>query len=135
MGKTIMLAADDHSIPGAQHSALAGRHLLLTLAGCPAAVLDDLPALEGLVRRAAAATGATVLDVVSHRFAPQGVTVLALLAESHASLHTYPERGVAFWDCFTCGPNCEPARGVAVLTTTLQPVSIVREEIMRTVDE
>ena len=55
------------------------------------------------MRRAAAATGATVLQVICQRFAPQGVTALALLAESHASLHTYPEAGLAFWDCFTCG--------------------------------
>ena len=94
-------------------------------------MLDDLPALVELVRRAATATGATVLEVVSHRFAPQGVTVLALLAESHASLHTYPERGGAFWDCFTCGPTCDPSRSVTLLAEALRPASLTREEIGR----
>jgi S-adenosylmethionine decarboxylase proenzyme len=108
-----------------------GRHLLLTLAGCPAALLDDQPALEALVRRAAMATGATVLQVISRRFAPQGVTALALLAESHASLHTYPEAGVAFWDCFTCGAACDPARSVAVLVAALRPATLTRQEIAR----
>ena len=131
MGTMTTLTVDDHSEHGTRNSELTGRHLLLTLAGCPAAVLDDLPALAELVRRAAGATGATVLEVVSHRFEPQGVTVLALLAESHASLHTYPERGVAFWDCFTCGPNCDPSRSVPVLAEVLQPAAMTREEIAR----
>ncbi|NTW03294.1 MAG: adenosylmethionine decarboxylase [Oscillochloris sp.] len=108
-----------------------GRHLLLTLTGCPAQLLDDLTGLENLVRRAAAATGATVLEVMSHQFAPQGVTALALLAESHASLHTYPERGLAFWDCFTCGMSCDPARSIAVLSQALQATSVQQQEIQR----
>jgi S-adenosylmethionine decarboxylase proenzyme len=108
-----------------------GRHLLVTLSGCPARRLDDLMALETLVRQAATATGATVLRVIGQRFQPQGVAVLALLAESHASLHTYPERGVAFWDCFTCGETCDPSQSIAVLAAALAPVAITREELVR----
>jgi S-adenosylmethionine decarboxylase len=108
-----------------------GRHLLLTLSGCPPQLLDDQAGLEELVRRAAAATGATVLQVSSHQFAPQGVTALALLAESHASLHTYPERGLAFWDCFTCGAACDPTRSIAVLCAALQPGEVQQQEIRR----
>jgi S-adenosylmethionine decarboxylase proenzyme len=108
-----------------------GRHLLLTLTGCPSALLDDEVELASLVRRAATATGATVLQVVSRRFAPQGVTALALLAESHASLHTYPEAGLAFWDCFTCGAACDPARSAPVLIDALQPAAVTRQEIAR----
>src|SRR5262249_50198637 len=80
-----------------------GSHLLLTLSGCAGDQLDNLESLSSLARAAAEKTGATVLNVLAHRFSPQGVTVLVLLAESHASLHTYPEAGVVFWDCFTCG--------------------------------
>ncbi|NTV65349.1 MAG: adenosylmethionine decarboxylase, partial [Oscillochloris sp.] len=108
-----------------------GRHLLLTLTGCPSQALDDLAGLENLVRRAAAATGASVLQVVCHHFTPQGVTALALLAESHASLHTYPERGLAFWDCFTCGAACDPTRSIAVLTEALKPEHVQQQEIQR----
>jgi S-adenosylmethionine decarboxylase len=70
-------------------------------------------------------------QVVSRRFAPQGVTALALLAESHASLHTYPEAGLAFWDCFTCGVACDPARSAPVLIDALQPAAVTRQEIAR----
>ncbi|HEU4328767.1 MAG TPA: adenosylmethionine decarboxylase [Roseiflexaceae bacterium] len=108
-----------------------GRHLLLTLGGCPPALLDDCPALEALVRRAAEASGATVLHVVAHRFEPHGVTALALLAESHASLHTYPEHGAAFWDCFTCGPHCAPERSADVLIAALRPESVQQQLVER----
>jgi S-adenosylmethionine decarboxylase len=112
------------------HHAARGRHLLLTLSGCPPARLDNHAALEALVRAAAEATGATVLQVASHHFEPYGVTALALLAESHASLHTYPEQGVAFWDCFTCG-TCDPANSAAVLIEALSPSRVTQQLLTR----
>ncbi|HYF63993.1 MAG TPA: adenosylmethionine decarboxylase [Herpetosiphonaceae bacterium] len=102
----------------------AGRHLLATLQGCDAAILDDEALLRAAVEQAAAATGATVLQIAIHHFAPHGVTAMALLAESHASLHTYPERGVAFWDCFTCGATCHPEQSLGVLQALLRPAHI-----------
>ena len=105
-----------------------GKHLILTLSGCTAPLLDDRPCLESLVRRAAEATGATVLSLQAHHFEPHGVTVLALLAESHMSLHSYPETGVVFVDCFTCGA-CDPRRSVPILTAALRPAE-VREELI-----
>lgn len=97
----------------------AGRHVLADLTGADPAVLDDEAGLRAAVGAAVAEAGATVLQVVSHRFAPQGVTVLALLAESHASLHTWPERGAAFADVFTCGGSADPERAVALLADRL----------------
>jgi S-adenosylmethionine decarboxylase len=96
----------------------AGRHLLLDLVGCDPARLDDEAALRALAAKAACVAGATVLSVHSHRFSPQGVTVVVLLAESHASLHTFPESGLAFWDCFTCGA-ADPERTTAVIAAGL----------------
>lgn len=109
----------------------AGRHLLVTLSGCPPAILDDEQSLRAVVEQAATATGATVLQVSAHHFAPQGVTALALLAESHASLHTYPEAGLAFWDCFTCGSACDPERSLEVLARLLQPAAITKQTVSR----
>src|ERR1700676_1848643 len=83
-----------------------GLHLLVTLRGCSPQMLNDEDRLRQVTHAAAEATGATVLQVCSHRFSPQGITVVVVLAESHASLHTYPESGVVFWDCFTCGSTC-----------------------------
>jgi S-adenosylmethionine decarboxylase len=108
-----------------------GSHLLLTLSGCSPAMLDDQTTLRELCQRAATATGATVLQLVSHRFQPQGVTVLVVLAESHASLHTYPESGVLFWDCFTCGQECKPELSVQVLVDALAPLGVNQRMIQR----
>jgi S-adenosylmethionine decarboxylase len=101
-----------------------GRHLMLTMSGCPSELLDNEEFLKRMAFRAVAATGATVLQVTSHHFDPQGVTILVLLSESHASIHTYPESGVIFWDCFTCGWTCQPERSIDVLVDALKPAAM-----------
>jgi S-adenosylmethionine decarboxylase len=108
-----------------------GFHLLLTLKGCDTDILNDQNKLEELTRAAALATGATVLDICAHKFKPQGVTALAVLAESHASLHTYPESNVVFWDCFTCGTDCLPELSVPILVAALKPDFYSKEIIYR----
>jgi S-adenosylmethionine decarboxylase len=97
----------------------SGSHLLLTLTDCKADILNDLERLKELAIQAAAATGANVLNVCGQKFEPQGVTVVVVLAESHASLHTYPEVRKVFWDCFTCGTTCDPSKSVEVLERAL----------------
>lgn len=107
-----------------------GRHLLVDYRGCQRAVLDDPAALELLMRAAAAAARATVLAAQFHRFRPHGVSGFLLIAESHLSLHTWPEEGYAAIDFYTCG-GCDPtaahevlARGLAA--TTSEPVLVER---------
>lgn len=97
----------------------AGRHVLAELTGADPATLDDEAGLRATVAAALTESGATVLQVVGHRFAPHGVTVVALLADSHASLHTWPERGAAFADVFTCGASADPELAVALLAQRL----------------
>lgn len=80
-----------------------GRHMLLELRECNKAVLDDLKYLENALVSAAKEAGATVLDQSFHQFAPQGVSGVVLIAESHLSLHTWPEHAYAAVDIFTCG--------------------------------
>ena len=80
-----------------------GRHLLLELRDCNKAVLDDLKYLENALVSAAEEAGATVLGKSFHQFAPQGVSGVVLIAESHLSLHTWPEHAYAAVDIFTCG--------------------------------
>ncbi len=80
-----------------------GRHLLLELRECNVAILDDLKYLENALVSAAIESGATVLDKSFHHFAPQGVSGVVLIAESHLSLHTWPEHAYAAVDIFTCG--------------------------------
>jgi S-adenosylmethionine decarboxylase len=85
-----------------------GRHVLVDISDTTPEILNDLCALEGALTEAALTEGVTVLNVIRHAFHPSGVTILILLAESHVSLHTYPEQGKAFFDAFTCGEQFEP---------------------------
>jgi spermidine synthase len=109
----------------------AGRHVLAELRGVDAALLGDEHAVADTLRRALDAGGATVLDVVAHRFAPQGVTVLALLAESHASVHAYPEASAAFVDVFTCGEQADPEHVVDALGRELGATEVRAQVVAR----
>ncbi|NIR43989.1 MAG: adenosylmethionine decarboxylase [Gemmatimonadetes bacterium] len=93
----------------------AGTHLLIEL--WQAQHLDDLEVVEKALRNAIAACDATLLHVHLHRFSPNGgISGVAVLAESHISIHTWPERGYAAIDIFMCGA-CNPYRAVPVLKT------------------
>jgi S-adenosylmethionine decarboxylase len=109
----------------------AGRHVLAELHGLDPGVLDDPARLGELLDAAVTEAGATVCDVVAKRFAPQGVTVVALLAESHASVHTYPELGALFVDVFTCGERADPERAVRLLAKALEAGSIHLSTVRR----
>lgn len=85
-----------------------GRHVLADVSDADADTLNDVLLLEEALISAAVAEGVTVLGTLKHSFSPSGVTILLLLAESHVSLHTYPELGKAFFDAFTCGENFHP---------------------------
>lgn len=93
---------------------------MLELTGCPEAVLDDVAAVEAAVRAAAEAAKSTLLKLASQRFEPSGVTVVGLLAESHISVHTWPEHGYAAADVFTCGETALPEDACEVLARMLQ---------------
>ncbi|HEY0641678.1 MAG TPA: adenosylmethionine decarboxylase [Pseudonocardiaceae bacterium] len=101
-----------------------GRHALAELTGVDGALLDDEELLRQVLADAATEAGATVCQVIAQRFQPQGVTVLALLAESHASLHTYPENGSAFMDVFTCGGSAAPQVAVDAVARALRPAAV-----------
>lgn len=78
------------------------------------ALLNDKLALSKILRDAVKLAGATPLYTMSKQFEPQGVTVLVMLAESHASIHTYPEHAMYFLDIFTCGA-LDPTKAVQTL--------------------
>ena len=78
-------------------------HVLVELSGCDRGALDDLARIERLLYEAAEATGASVITTALHRFSPQGVAAVAVLAESHLSIHSWPEAGYASADIYTCG--------------------------------
>ncbi len=94
--------------------AVLGEHTLIELWDCNAKT-NDPEAFREVLPRAATSCGATVLDILVHQFSPQGVTGVAVLAESHLSLHSWPEYNYVGADLFTCGTRLNPSAAVAVL--------------------
>lgn len=105
-----------------------GHHLLLDAWGLPSALLDDPVALQALCEAAAREGGAGVVESRFHQFVPQGVSGVVVLSESHLALHTWPERGFAALDVFTCG---DPAVGSAVVAGLLARLSPSRHTLRR----
>ena len=84
------------------------KHYLLELYKCDYEKLNDESFLRCTLTNAAKLANAKVLNLVSNKFEPQGVTAIALLAESHLSIHTWPEEQYSAVDIFTCGQNMKP---------------------------
>ena len=96
-----------------------GRHLLIELKFCNKEVLDNLEFLRKCLIDTAQKIGATVLNDVFHKFSPQGVSGVVVIAESHLCIHTWPEFGYAAVDVFTCGSTINPKDAIELLVKTL----------------
>ncbi|MEB3266780.1 MAG: adenosylmethionine decarboxylase [Cyanobacteriota bacterium] len=101
--------------PAPETTDAVGKHCILELYDCDSSRLNDEAFLRDTITTAAKRAGATLLNLITHRFEPQGVTGLALLAESHISIHTWPESGYAAVDVFTCGDHTMPERACQIL--------------------
>lgn len=128
-----LAAQKDHFITrdGVQ---FAGTHLLLDLWG--AKHLDQLDRMEQAMRDCVEVSGATLLHIHLHHFTPSGgISGVAVLAESHISVHTWPERDYAAFDVFMCG-DAQPENSIAVLKRAFFPERIeVKEELRGKVEK
>jgi S-adenosylmethionine decarboxylase len=106
----------------------AGVHLIVDLHG--ACGLDDIDLVESTLRDCVAAAEATLLHIHLHHFHPNGVSGVAVLAESHISIHTWPEAGYAALDIFMCG-KALPDACVPVLRKAFRPNRVEVNEILR----
>jgi len=106
------------------------KHLLLELYGCDREKLNDESFLRCILNRAAKLANATVLNLISNKFEPQGVTAIALLAESHISIHTWPESNYSAVDIFTCGKNMMPELASQYLIESL----MAKEHSLRVIE-
>ncbi len=113
------------------YSVSRGTHYLLDLFGCSSPILDDELGLVALAAEAAAKAGATVLATHHHRFEPHGVSAICVLAESHLSIHTWPEIGTATIDVYTCGVATDPNAACDLIELRLAPQYAERTRIDR----
>lgn len=107
------------------------KHILFTLKGCPFGLLDDEAHIRNVLTNAATLSESTLLGIQSHKFQPQGVTAVALLSESHISIHTWPESGMAICDVFTCGDRANPRSGVTYMYEAMGAKDMVSELFTR----
>jgi S-adenosylmethionine decarboxylase len=108
-----------------------GRHLLVELYDCDREALNDLDFIREAMLKAAVDCGAVVLGESFHRFSPQGVSGVVVIAESHISIHTWPEHGYAAADVFTCGTSVNPEIAAEVLIEKLGSKNHTLTEIKR----
>lgn len=80
---------------------------MLEVYDCPSQCLDDPEKIRRLLLDAARGAGATVIDSMVHRFTPQGVSGVVVIAESHLTIHTWPDLGCAALDIFSCSPEID----------------------------
>ena len=107
-----------------------GHHVLVSLYGISFHLLDDLAGIKTAFEEAVEVCGATVLNRFSHQFHPQGVTIVYALAESHISIHTFPEEGSCAIDVYTCG-DMDSMQGMRVLIEHFNPIETSIQEVSR----
>ena len=112
-----------------------GRHLLLELKDCNKEVLDDLDFLKGCLNEAAICCSATVVGESFYHFSPYGVSGVVNIAESHISIHTWPEYRYAAVDVFTCGNSVEPEKAAKLIREKLEANSYSMIELRRGIVE
>jgi len=97
-----------------------GTHLLVELKDCNAKILSNLKEVQDILISAAKAAEATIVEVAFHEFNPFGISGMVIIAESHLSIHTWPEYEYAAVDIFTCGNTLKPQKAVTYLIEKFQ---------------
>jgi S-adenosylmethionine decarboxylase len=108
-----------------------GTHIVCELSGCDARVLTDVDRVRSIMVEAAHEANAEILKVAFHRFQPHGVSGVVVIAESHLSIHTWPESGYAAVDFYTCGDHTDPWRACEYAAKKLGTQTMLTTEIKR----
>ena len=111
-----------------------GTHILCELSGCDRNVLTDVQGVEEILKTAALKANATILTTAFHRFEPHGVSGVVVIAESHLSIHTWPETGYAAMDFYTCGPATDPWAACEYAAKMLRARTMRTTEVKRGVE-
>ena len=108
-----------------------GRQVLVEFYHCDTAILNDCDKIAAAMDEAARMAGATVVEKVFHLFNPHGISGVVVIAESHLSIHTWPEYGYAAVDLFTCGDEIQPEIAFEYLKRVLRAESVSVMELKR----
>lgn len=108
-----------------------GRHFLVELFGCDKVAISDVAKVEDVLNEAATRSNATILKSEFHQFEPYGISGMVIIAESHLSIHTWPEYGYAAADVFTCGEELEPEKAIDYMIAHFKANNSTAVEIKR----
>tara|TARA_B100001123_G_scaffold311139_1_gene347973 strand:- start:6695 stop:7084 length:390 start_codon:yes stop_codon:yes gene_type:complete len=108
-----------------------GKHLILELKQCDEILLNDIEYVKDSMIEAARTIGATIVDETFHKFNPLGVTGVVAIAESHLTIHTWPEYSYAAIDIFSCSERFKPQKAAAFLKEKFRAVESSTTEIAR----
>ncbi len=108
-----------------------GTHVLGNLRGCPVSKLERVQEVRALLRSVADRAGFKIVGESFHQFQPVGVTGVLVLQESHMSIHTWPELGLAAADVFTCGAEGNAEVGFQCLVDAFDPAEVERRVVGR----
>jgi S-adenosylmethionine decarboxylase len=111
-----------------------GTHIIVELSDCDAAVLSDVEQVRSVLVQAAKVANAEVLETAFHRFTPHGVSGVVVIAESHLSIHTWPEYGYAALDIYTCGEHTDPWRACQYVAVHFQARQMLTTEVRRGIE-
>jgi len=108
-----------------------GQQLIVELYGCDRTLLDDPSRLEQILTESIRQSGGTIIRPCFHQFSPHGVTGVVVIAESHVSIHTWPEFGYCALDVFTCGTQVQTDQIFEYVRSELQAQETSVMEVKR----
>lgn len=108
-----------------------GTHIIVELSDCNPAILSDVDQVSNILIAAAKEAKAEILQTAFHRFSPQGVSGVVVIAESHLSIHTWPEYGYAAMDIYTCGDRTDPWKACYYAAAEFQAKKMLTTEVRR----
>ena len=110
---------------------ILGRHLIVEYADCNSKLLNNIELLEQYMNESVRKAGATIVSSKFHNYNPQGVSGVVIIAESHLSIHTWPEYGYAAVDSFTCGDTVDPYKAFEYMKEMLESKTAAVKELKR----
>ena len=112
-----------------------GQQILCNMSGLSDVNLNDTDYLIDLLKKCVITADATLVEVICHKFSPEGATIIAVLKESHVAIHTYPEHDALFFDAFTCGRTAKPEKMAQIFIDCLKPNQFALKTLIRSLSE